>query len=278
MVGRRKNEKWIWRIKDQSKASSSSPPQPSVPWIDLPLDVTANILQRLGAAEILDNAYKVCTTWRSVCQNPSMWRKIKMTYSPFARFDFDIICQCAVDRSQGQLVDLNICGFGCDELLFYIAQRVSSHLVCLTLDYAGNLTGRGLAEATERFPLLEVLHVSFFSVSGEFIEQVGHSCPLLKSFTLNKAITNIREPECDTEALAIAKTMSGLRHLSLFGNLLSNRGLVAILDGCEHLESLNLQRCYGVDLTGDLGKRCSLRLKSLTKPDEFTVDYRPAGR
>ncbi|KAL6575621.1 hypothetical protein OROHE_000998 [Orobanche hederae] len=243
MVGRRKNEKWIWRIKDQSKASSSSPPQPSVPWIDLPRDITENILQRLGAVEILDNAYK-----------------------------------CAVDRSQGQLVDLSICGFGCDELLFYIAQR-SSHLVCLRLEYAGNLTGRGLAEATERFPLLEVLHISIFSIVGKFIEQVGHSCPLLKSFTLNKARTNIREPECDdTEALAIAKTMSGLRHLGLFGNLLSNRGLVAILDGCEHLESLDLRLCYGVDLTGDLGKRCSLRLKSLTKPDEFTVDHRPAGR
>ena len=41
-------------------------------WLELPRDVTASILKRLGAVEILETVQKVCMLWRSLCKDPSM--------------------------------------------------------------------------------------------------------------------------------------------------------------------------------------------------------------
>jgi F-box/leucine-rich repeat protein 2/20 len=67
---------------------------------------------------------------------------------------------------------------------------------------------------------------------------------------------------CD-DAFAIAKTMPGLRHLHLYGNELSNDGLLAILDGCPLLESLVLSRCYSIYVGGSLEKKCREKIKYL---------------
>ncbi|KAF1894925.1 hypothetical protein Lal_00022419 [Lupinus albus] len=48
-------------------------------WLDLPRDVTAMILHKLGVIEILLNAQNVCREWRKICKDPSMWRTIEIT-------------------------------------------------------------------------------------------------------------------------------------------------------------------------------------------------------
>ncbi|KAL8526263.1 hypothetical protein ACS0TY_015475 [Phlomoides rotata] len=50
--------------------------------------------------------------------------------------------------------------------------------------------------------------------------------------------------------------MSNLRHLSLICNTI----LEAILDGCPHLESLDLHLCFHIDLEV-VGKRCCEQIK-----------------
>lgn len=104
---------------------ASAPPPP--PWIDLPEDVTADILHRVGAVEMLDTAEKVCTTWRSVCRDPSMWRVVDMkdSSSCYDTRRLGSTCRRAVDRSEGYLLDINIEYFGTDELLHYISARYS---------------------------------------------------------------------------------------------------------------------------------------------------------
>ncbi|KAF5471844.1 hypothetical protein F2P56_008609 [Juglans regia] len=67
--------------------------------------------------------------------------------------------------------------------------------------------------------------------------------------------------------------MSELRHLQLFGNKLTNDGFKAILDGCHHLESLDLRQCFNVNLTGNLGRRCAERIKDLRSPCDSIDDY-----
>lgn len=79
--------------------------------------------------------------------------------------------------------------------------------------------------------------------------------------------------ERDDEALAIAATMPGLRHLQLFGNKMTNKGLQAILDGCPHLQSLDIRKCFNVHLGGSLGKRCSEQIKDLRLPDDSTDGF-----
>ncbi|GKE99497.1 putative F-box/LRR-repeat protein 23, partial [Tanacetum coccineum] len=84
----------------------------------------ANILYRVGVYDILENAQKVCTTWRKICKDPAMWRVISMDThgDPHTRHPLRKMCKHAVDRSQGQLRDLAIIDFVDYELLEYVAE------------------------------------------------------------------------------------------------------------------------------------------------------------
>ena len=128
-------------------------------------------------------------------------------------------------------------------------------------------------EAAAKLPLLEELEISLCSFSKEPLMALGRCCPLLKSFKLNRQVIRSVHIECDEEAVAVAESMPELRHLQLFGNKLTDDGLNAILNGCPHLESLDLRQCLNVKLSGDLGKRCAERIKSLRRPKDPTDDY-----
>ncbi|KAJ8561168.1 hypothetical protein K7X08_027358 [Anisodus acutangulus] len=246
------------------------------PWLELPPEITSTILQKLGTIEILRNADKVCTTWRRLCHEPDMWRVIKMQNAG-ADFwdredDLEKICREAVDRSQGELIDISLEYFGSDNLLNYIAER-SDQLKRLRLVCSYNVSGEGLSAAVKKFTLLEELHLFYISITKETIETIGRSCRALKSFKLNNQICRHPYIEYDEEAIAIAENMPELHHLQLFGNKMTNEGLEAILNGCPHLESLDLRRCLNVHLGGDVGKRCSQQIKYLRHPQDSTEDY-----
>jgi F-box/leucine-rich repeat protein 2/20 len=131
-------------------------------------------------------------------------------------------------------------------------------------------------------PFLEELDIIDCGFIGtEFFEYIGQCCLLLKSL---KFITDIKEDnKCDDIAFAIAKTMPRLRHLAILNNGVTNDGLLAILDGCPLLESLDLRGCQHLDLDGSLGKTCNEQIKELRFPTESVVlnssffDYLCAG-
>lgn len=154
-------------------------------------------------------------------------------------------------------------------MLFYS----TSHLRRLRLVCCYNISDEGLIEVAEKLPLLEELDISISNISKDPLEAIGRNCPGLKSLKFN--LEGYRHPhiECDEEAFAIAETMPELRHLQLFGNKLTNTGLLAILDGCPHLESLDLRQCFNIDLEGVLVKRCVEQIKNLRRPYDPTNDY-----
>ena len=84
------------------------------------------------------------------------------------------------------------------------------------------------------------------------------------------------DPEGDSklneEAIAIGNNFCEIRHLQLIGNSMTNIGLEALLDGCPHLESLDLRLCLNIDLSGDLGKRCAEQIKYLRLPNDSLRD------
>ncbi|KAH6799843.1 hypothetical protein C2S52_000307 [Perilla frutescens var. hirtella] len=257
----------------------------SPPWMELPLDLTANILQRLGAVEILGSAQKVCATWRKLCQDPAMWRVINII-NPDRIYSGECtnICRRAVDRSHGQLIDVTLVFFGRDELLDYIVLR-SRHLRCLTLAYCDEISTTALITAVKKLPQLEELHLIKQYIPAGDIQTIGISCPMLKSFTSNhgrlsrrcwkrsqRMRRRFRGYSENDEAVAIAKSMPNLHHLRLFANYLNNEGLEAILDGCPRLESLDLRQCFGLDLVGALGKRCRDQIKHLKLPSDSDDD------
>lgn len=101
-------------------------------WLDLPSDVMGNILCRIGSCDILENAQKVCTIWRNICKDPAMWRVIYMDYFNSWRsthYQLQKMCKNAVDRSQGQLVDITIIGFVNEDLIQYVADRYVIKLI-----------------------------------------------------------------------------------------------------------------------------------------------------
>jgi hypothetical protein len=102
-------------------------------WLELPKDITSNILQRLGAFEILTSARNVCPYWWNICKDPLMWRTIKMTDIHMLHYGSSTlskICRYAVDESCGRLEDIFINYFGTDDLLKYVADRYSKYFVC----------------------------------------------------------------------------------------------------------------------------------------------------
>jgi len=101
-------------------------------WLELPRDLTASILLRLGVAEILTSVQMVCSPWRNLFKDLSMWRAVDMRNSGDwdLSYDLEMMCRHAVDRSCGELVDINVEYFGTDELLRHIADRYFLFIFC----------------------------------------------------------------------------------------------------------------------------------------------------
>ncbi|PNX85734.1 F-box protein skip19 [Trifolium pratense] len=146
-------------------ASSSIPvkdaegEKPKVPnWLNLPRDITANILGRLSTIYMVTSVCLVCPLWWNICKDPHIWRTIHISYfeTYYRRYInyFDEILRYAVDRSCGHLEDIVIDTFCSDELLEYIAEN-ASNLRCLRLEECRRISEKGFIEAVRKLPLLE---------------------------------------------------------------------------------------------------------------------------
>nr|CAB3473714.1 unnamed protein product [Digitaria exilis] len=158
----------------------------------------------------------------------------------------------AVRRSRGQCrAFLGECAGNKDGFLLHLAHQAPL-LRSLTLISCNVISRRGFMDAIKMFPLLEELHIS-----------------------------DCWKPEFfDMEAMEIAK-MHELRSLQLFHNQLTNIGLSAILDGCPHLESLDVRGCYCVDLHDEAMRAKCARIKTkkifTPNPEDECEDFEPAN-
>ncbi|KAJ9565694.1 hypothetical protein OSB04_001660 [Centaurea solstitialis] len=233
-------------------------------WLQMPDEIMGGmILRRLGAIDILMNAQKVCRDWRRICKDPAMWKMIDMDYYSsfwYKKKDLEKLCKQAVHRSCGELIDIRLNYFVTDDLLKFIS-GCSSKLNCLCLTRCHGVTGFGLSNALKRLPHLETLELSYIRICAEDIEVIGHNCPQLKSFTMDKLFPD-DHAHAHAHAHAIANSMPALLHLKLgCSKMHTDDGIRAILNGCPHLESLDLRGCYYLHLTGNLEKLCKEQIK-----------------
>ncbi|KAJ9560446.1 hypothetical protein OSB04_005606 [Centaurea solstitialis] len=249
--------------------------QPTRNWLELPSDVMASILSRVGLHDIIKNAEKVCTAWQKICKDPSMWRVICID-NPWQFLSYERfinLCKHAVDRSQGQLIDITIGHFeifGDFELLQYVADR-SSRLRRLKIRTYYSSWCRSWTDPLKKFQLLEEFSLHSYHIPKEVVETVGCYCPLLKTFKLSTGSILCNKDDvasCDKMAITIGENFHELEQLQLIGNKMTNIGLQAILDGCRNLKSLDLRMCPFIDLKGDLGKGCSQQIKCLKLSDD----------
>ncbi|XP_042752628.1 putative F-box/LRR-repeat protein 9 isoform X2 [Lactuca sativa] len=255
-----------------SLSSSTMEGRPN--WLKLPEELMANILQRLSYLEILNSASKVCTTWKKICKDPAMWKVIdmrKQVYRWSMNFDIETLITKLVDLSCGELIDFSVKGgFEIIPILDYAVQRSSKmkRLYIQSCDH--DLVSGGFIWAIKKLPQLEEFHLSCTYPSAKEIELIGQNCPLLKSFAMNQYC---QRPQNDDTALAIANNMPGLRHLQVIGNSMTKIGLQAILNGCPHLESLDLRMCYYLRLGGKFGKVCMERIRDLKRPHDSMENH-----
>ncbi|KAK9706987.1 hypothetical protein RND81_07G165500 [Saponaria officinalis] len=221
-------------------------------WTQLPCDVMLMILMKVQHLQILVSVQFVCKSRHILCKEPSLWRTIQLKDNRKLRTvenfddDFNILCN-AVDSSAGDLIDLDVECFVLHGLRSYVASRKLSSLEELDITLCD-------------FVLPENISII-------------KSCPSLTTFKLNELCWRDSDEACDKVALAIAGRMHELRHLQLIANCMTNVGLMAILDGCPHLQSLDLRACFHLDLDGHLGKRLSKQVKYLRRPYDSTEDY-----
>ncbi|CAO2142143.1 unnamed protein product [Urochloa humidicola] len=273
------------------------PPPPlasSRDWSELPQDAIASVFAKLGAIEIPMGAGLVCRSWLQAAKLPDLWRSVSMAhhkllndidmevldevggvgFSPVRagykyvepKISRDVLCamaRVAVDRSCGQLEVFVGKLFVTDELLEYIADR-SPSLKALGL-ISCRVFNKGFTELISKCPLLEdlLLHLCRYVGGQDVYEAAGKACPQLKRFRLYKmAPTFDREPSGD--ALGVA-AMHELLTLVLFGSDITNGELASVLDGCPHLENLDLRGCLNIVVDDELQARCA-RIKSLVLP------------
>ena len=74
----------------------------------------------------------------------------------------------------------------------------------------------------------------------EDLETIGVSCPMLKTFSYGNSWR--QHPDISKYVIAIGKTMPNLCLLRLLGRWEGNKDVEVILDGCPHLEVLQLHQ------------------------------------
>ncbi|CAN6980190.1 unnamed protein product [Brassica oleracea var. botrytis] len=155
-------------------------------WADLPPELMSSILLRI---DVLENAQRVCRSWRRVCKDPR--RGVRLicatmeTWTTWTMTSRSCVVTQSIAAKAVWLGSTLGTYFGTDDLLNYIAVR-SSNLRSLRLLMCDTLTDEGFMEAVAKLPLLEHLEISYCSLSEEdFLKAAGQSCPNLKTLKLN---------------------------------------------------------------------------------------------
>lgn len=158
-----------------------------------------------------------------------------------------------------------------------------------------------LAKLADKCPLLEEIECSYQTQPAEFFRYVGRVRPNLKRLRIHieewydsdqimreMEEENRQRYDYDDEgedeepeeesfeqwearknegAIAIAESLPELRLLQMAGNSLTNKGLYAILDGCPHLECLDISDCSNLHVDNELKARCT-KLKHVWLPGQ----------
>ncbi|KAG2582165.1 putative F-box/LRR-repeat protein 23 [Panicum virgatum] len=271
-------------------------------WSELPLDPLTSIFKKLGAIEILMGAGLVCRSWLAAAKAPELWRFVDMTRHKIV-FLKSVGTMCAmakvaIDRSNGQMESFWAQRFVTSDLLDYIASRAKS-LKSIRLIACLYISDVSLVNVADKCLLLEEIECSYHKRPADFYRDVGNVRPKLKLLRIHveewydsDQIRREIEEECrqqfgysdedeeseeesfeawearkNEDAFAIAESLHELRLLQMADNGLTNKGLYAILEGCPHLECLDISRCSNLRIGNELRARCA-KLKHVWLPGQ----------
>ncbi|KQJ95464.1 F-box protein SKIP19 isoform X4 [Brachypodium distachyon] len=260
-------------------------------WSELPLDALSAIFMKLGTIEILMGAGLVCRPWLAAAKSPELWRFVDMTRHKvvFSKSENIMLkmAKVAIDRSDGRMESFWAQKFVSGELLDYIASRGNS-LKSIRLIACGFCWDGAVTRLAAKCQMLEEIEYSHQKQPGDFFKQLGAVRPELKRlrihmqwFDSDAIEREMREEQQSShdedeeeeeeeeepyeawemrhneEAFAIAENLHELRLLQMAGNSLTKKGVYAILEGCPHLECLDLTECDHLKVDDELLARCA---------------------
>ncbi|CAL5007887.1 unnamed protein product [Urochloa decumbens] len=274
-------------------------------WSQLPLDPLSSIFMKLGAIEILMGAGLVCRSWLAAAKTPELWRFVDMTRHKLIFLkNAGTMCAMAkeaINRSNGRIESFWAQQFVTSELLDYIMTRANS-LKSIRLIACAYFWDMSLVKVADQCPLLEEIECSYQNRTAEFFRSIGSLRPQLKRLRIHMEEwydsdqikremeeesrgrydygdeSEDDEPEEESfeawearkneGAFAIAESLHELRLLQMAGNSLTNKGLYAILEGCPHLECLDISNCSNLRVDDELRARCT-KLKHVWLPGQL---------
>ncbi|XP_065866625.1 F-box protein FBW2-like [Euphorbia lathyris] len=236
-----------------SKRSSSS----STRWEDLNPDILAFILVRISIEERVGLVSLVCKNWLACVSGPYCWSEINIQ-------DW---CQKQdrsiedVDRVAIKLMKCNRGSFGLLSATklgnrgFLYAANWGTNLKVLKIPMS-EVTDKMVERHTNSLVNLSVLDISFcLNITSKGIAEFGNNCKALIDLRRNWRYAIFKKVD-NSEAMAIANTMSGLKKLEMCCGSFTKLGLQAILTNCTGLSQLNIEGCWNVILKADVFDKC----------------------
>ncbi|CAO2206053.1 unnamed protein product [Urochloa humidicola] len=248
-------------------------------WAALPVDALLAVLGRLGGVDILMGAAHVCRPWRRTTrEEPELWRRIDMRRRAGLAYNVDLeaAARAAVRRSEGRCEAFWAEDLGDDDFFLFLADAVPM-LKSLRLISCNEIFPDMINQVIRKFPLLEELELSRYHRGSidDCLDGISESCPLLTRLRLNHdRFYYFRSGligGCECKSTEVVR-MHGLGSLQLFANSIGNQELVAILDGCQQLASLDIRHCFNVLVDDEMWARCA-RVNTLRLPEDSMDDY-----
>ncbi|KAK1299964.1 F-box protein FBW2 [Acorus calamus] len=230
-------------------------------WEGLTPELMAMIVKGIETDEVARVVPFVCTGWRDAVSGPDCWGNIELEQW-CRRVDrphvIDFAISCLVFRSQGNLRRLS--AFRIGDFAFSFLSNFAKCLTVLKIPMS-EVTDENVKTHAKCFAALKFLDISYcLSITSKGIEEFGRHCKLLEQLRRTLPPPGFEGRSSsevdDSEALAIANSMPGLRQLELAYGRCCDIGLHAIVSNCSALTNLDILGCLNVMMQGDLKDKC----------------------